>query len=222
MMDSGFQDAKVRKVSVCCVRNLLAVSLLFLFACSRDVRHSTLQDREFTIEINNNATPVKDQGHSQACWLYAMLSMMESEHISIGDSINASVRYILLQNNNDGERGMLPRAIRMLSRFGTLPYDACKDDASHAPKTAHLYGWEYTPKQFAGSICQDGEYVFLTSFCTHPYYEKMVIDVPDNTDRDSFLNLPLDTLMNLMERTIRSGHTFALIRATMTSHQAMA
>ena len=186
-----------------------------LASCGRTVRKSKLEDREFKVDIRHNATPVKDQRHSQACWLYSFLSMVESEHIALGDSVNLSARYILLRNNplaeadkGYAERGMVTKAYRLLLHIGTVPYDACNDDAHHTPRVARMYGCEYTPRQFARSVCREDEYAFLTSFARYPYGEKMVLDVPDNTDRDSFLNVPLDTLMAVMERTIRSGHTF--------------
>ena len=193
------------------MRKYLAIiaGVCVLVSCTSKVRKSTLADRDFTIDIRHRTTPVKDQGHSQACWLYSFLSMLESEHIAMGDSVNLSARFILLRNGGDKERGMLTRAYRLLFSHGTVPYDACNDNAEHTPKVARMLGCDYTPRQFAGSVCREGEYAFLTSFCRFPYGEKVVLDVPDNIDRDSFLNVPLDSLMYIMERTIRSGHTFA-------------
>ena len=39
-------------------------------------------------------TPVKDQGPSALCWVYAMLATIESEHLMMGDSVNLSTDYI--------------------------------------------------------------------------------------------------------------------------------
>ena len=36
-------------------------------------------------------TPVKDQGHNELCWLYAMTATIESEHAAQGDSVNIGV-----------------------------------------------------------------------------------------------------------------------------------
>ena len=36
----------------------------------------------FTHEVLNRMTPVKNQGESQTCWIYAMLAAIETEHLS--------------------------------------------------------------------------------------------------------------------------------------------
>lgn len=42
-------------------------------------------------------TPVKDQGHNELCWLYAMTATIESEHAAQGDSVNIGVDYTARQ-----------------------------------------------------------------------------------------------------------------------------
>ena len=50
--------------------------------------------RHFTHEVLNRMTPIKDQGESQTCWIYAMLAAIETEHLAWGDSVNLSPYYI--------------------------------------------------------------------------------------------------------------------------------
>lgn len=69
-----------------------------------------------------------------------------------------------------------------------------------------MYGTEYTPRQFAESVCLPGDYLSLTSFTHHPFGKRFVLEVPDNQMRDSFMNVPIDTLMFRVERAIRRGH----------------
>ncbi len=58
-----------------------------------------------------------------------------------------------------------------------------------------MLGAEYTPQEFAHSVCYPEEYVSLTSFSHHPYREYFALEVPDNRMHDAYLNLPLDELM---------------------------
>lgn len=80
------------------------------------------------------------------------------------------------------------------------------DNIGFMPRFVFMLGMEYTPRQFAESVCMPGDYLALTSFMHHPFGGKFVLEVPDNRMRDSFLNIPIDTLMHKVERAIRNGH----------------
>ena len=70
----------------------------------------------------------------------------------------------------------------------------------------HMLGAEYTPLEFAHSVCYPEEYVALTSFTHHPYREYFALEVPDNQLHDQALNLPLDEMMTHIEKAIENGH----------------
>ena len=70
----------------------------------------------------------------------------------------------------------------------------------------HMLGAEYTPLEFAHSVCYPEEYVSLTSFTHHPFREYCILEVPDNQLHDEFLNLPLDELMLHLQKAIEKGH----------------
>lgn len=80
------------------------------------------------------------------------------------------------------------------------------DNIGFLPRFVFMHGVEYTPGQFAESVCLPGEYLPLTSFTHHPFGERFVLEVPDNQMRDSFMNVPIDTLMFRVERAVRRGH----------------
>lgn len=69
---------------------LLSAVLFMLFSCGRKS-----EDKEaFRVEVMNKITPVKDQGNSSLCWVYAMLATIESECLMKGDSVNLSAAYV--------------------------------------------------------------------------------------------------------------------------------
>jgi bleomycin hydrolase len=74
------------------------------------------------------------------------------------------------------------------------------------PSWVFMLGCQYTPLEFAHSLYQPYEYAALTSFTHRPFGTKMVIDVPDNIYHDTFLNVPLDSLMHYAEQALRTGH----------------
>ncbi|GAB4256375.1 MAG: C1 family peptidase [Vicingaceae bacterium] len=69
---------------------------------------------------------------------------------------------------------------------------------------------EYNPYTFAAYLDLNmDDYVSITSFTHHPFYEKFVLEVQDNWAMQSSYNLPLDEFMEVMESAIMNGYTFA-------------
>ena len=128
-------------------------------------------------------------------------------------------------------RGMCTMALDLIQTYGLQHYDAyrhkpdmdynvlCrkldKDNDTEKlldkyigplPNQVFMLGALYTPLEFAHSVCTDDEYVALTSFTHHPYGQRFPLEVPDNYFHDTFLNVPLDTMMNRIVQSLRSGH----------------
>lgn len=185
-------------------RLLLIMALGLLVACGR-------QPEVFTHDVMLGYTPVKQQGNSQLCWAYAMLSTIETEHIERGDSVNLSVPFVAYHMKGDAQapasgRGMAVTLIRLLERYGVVPFQSMPDDETPAPRWAFMLGAEYTPHEFARSVCAPGEYQALTSTDSQPYYEEVELPLPDNWTHERFLNLPADSLLRLTERAVREHH----------------
>ena len=71
-------------------------------------------------------------------------------------------------------------------------------------------GKSYTPKSFANSLGLNmDDYISLTSYTHHPFYESFVLEVQDNWALQSSYNLPLDEFMEVMENAIMDGYSFA-------------
>ncbi|MBQ3176112.1 MAG: aminopeptidase [Bacteroidales bacterium] len=77
------------------------------------------------------------------------------------------------------------------------------------PATFTYEGKEYTPQSFYKSLGLDmSNYVEITSFNHHPYYQLTPLEIPDNWDHALFYNVPLDDLVRIMDYAIESGYTF--------------
>lgn len=78
------------------------------------------------------------------------------------------------------------------------------------PEKFTVDGKSYTPQSFAASLGLDADdYVTLTSFSHHPYYESFVLEIPDNYSNGSYLNLPLDELQAVADHALANGYTVA-------------
>lgn len=181
----------------------LLVALLLL-GCSG-------QAPRFTDEVMLSYTPVKQQGESQLCWVYAMLAAIETEHIERGDSVNLSAAFIAHHLQKDSKapasgRGMAATLVRLIDRYGVVPFAAMPDGRTPAPRWAFMLGAKYTPQEFARSVCAPGEYVALASCGDSSYYKLMELPLADNWTGEQFVNVPRDSLAAITERAVRQRH----------------
>ncbi len=71
-------------------------------------------------------------------------------------------------------------------------------------------GKKYTPKSFQESLGLNmDDYISLTSFTHHPFYEQFIIEVQDNWRWGQSYNLPIDEFMAVMDNAVNNGYTFA-------------
>ena len=85
----------------------------------------------------------------------------------------------------------------------------CDAFLGKAPEKFTYKGKEYTSKTYAEATgINPDDYVFLTSFTHHPFYEKFILEVPDNWNWDQMYNLPLNEFQEVMQYAINSGYTF--------------
>ncbi len=70
-------------------------------------------------------------------------------------------------------------------------------------------GKQYTPNTFAESLgLNRDDYVYLTSFSHHPYYEQFILELPDNWSWGKYHNVKIEELMETMKNSIMGGYTF--------------
>lgn len=76
------------------------------------------------------------------------------------------------------------------------------------PETFVYEGKTYTPESFAASLpIKTDDYVPLTSFTHHPYYETFAVEVPDNWLWAQYYNLPLDEFKAVVDNSLEKGYT---------------
>ncbi len=197
---------KLKTVFACSI-----VLAILMDSCTHQTSPYTPVGKHFTHEILNRMTPVKNQGDSQTCWIYAMLAAIETEHLRWGDSVNLSPYYIakMIEQEKDcpsTKRGEPTTLISMIEKYGICGYDAMRKKETPAPRWVFMLGAQYTPQEFARSVCKPGEYIALTSNTRKPYYQEMVLDIPDNWTNESYLNIPIDSLISKTERAVRNHH----------------
>ena len=78
------------------------------------------------------------------------------------------------------------------------------------PEKFTYKGKEYTPQSFFESTgLNPDDYISLTSYTHHPFYEPFVLEIQDNWRWGQSYNLPIDELMEVFDNAINTGYTIA-------------
>lgn len=88
-------------------------------------------------------------------------------------------------------------------------YDGILDAyLGEAPATFTYKGVEYTPESFSNMLeLNPDDYVEIASFTHHPFYEKFILEVPDNWLMDEVYNVPLDVMIQILNNSLEQGYT---------------
>jgi bleomycin hydrolase len=66
----------------------------------------------------------------------------------------------------------------------------------------------WTPEDFADSIEFDADdYIAFTSYTHHPFYEPFVLEIPDNFSNGSFMNVPIEEIIEIIDSAIDEGYS---------------
>ena len=128
-----------------------------------------------------------------------------SDHSELSAVTNAMVKAIAkgdlkkLQSSPDGQL-LCMKAIRAVHAIYL----------GEMPEKFNYKGREYTPKSFYESLgLNPDDYVSITSYTHHPFYEKFVLEIQDNWRWAQVYNLPIDEMMQVMDNAIANGYPIA-------------
>ncbi|RJP66057.1 MAG: aminopeptidase [Ignavibacteriales bacterium] len=70
-------------------------------------------------------------------------------------------------------------------------------------------GKTYTPKSFLKDELEinPADYVELTSYTHHPFYNKIKLEIPDNWTDQEYYNLPFDKLVEVMDNALENDYS---------------
>ena len=76
------------------------------------------------------------------------------------------------------------------------------------PTTFDYEGTSYTPQSFLEELeINPDDYVEITSFTHHPFYENFSLEIPDNWSFDDYYNLPLDEMIEVFDYSLENGYS---------------
>lgn len=66
----------------------------------------------------------------------------------------------------------------------------------------------YTPEEFAVFLnIKPDDYIEITSYTHHPFYSKIILEIPDNWNFGQYYNIPIDDLLRVMDHSLMNGYT---------------
>lgn len=151
-----------------------------------------------------------------------------SEGALAHDYINAAARYGVMpydvysgkqspgEPHNHGEMvalltGMVESVVKLKrpSPKWQLAFQGILDTyLGKVPTEFEFNGQVHTPQSFAAQVNFDrDDYISLTSFMHHPFYEPFVLEIPDNYSNGQFLNVPIDELVATIDKALAMGYT---------------
>jgi len=69
---------------------------------------------------------------------------------------------------------------------------------------------QYTPKSYAESLgINPDDYLTFSSYTHHPFYESFILEIPDNYSNGSYINIPMEEMMEVIDSALQSGYTIA-------------
>ncbi|MFM2268512.1 MAG: hypothetical protein RL757_1953 [Bacteroidota bacterium] len=88
-------------------------------------------------------------------------------------------------------------------------YEGILDAYSGAiPEKFEVNGKSMTPKEYAVSIGLNADdYVEITSYTHHPFYEPFVLEIPDNWADAAAYNVTVDELVEVADNAVKKGYT---------------
>lgn len=78
------------------------------------------------------------------------------------------------------------------------------------PEKVDYNGKSITPIEYRNQLgINPNDYIEISSFTHHPFYEQFVLEVPDNWAWNKVYNVPLDELEQIMENAITNNYSIA-------------
>ncbi len=76
------------------------------------------------------------------------------------------------------------------------------------PEKFNYSGKEYTPQSFMQSLGLNlNDYVSITSYTHHPFYEPFILEIPDNWIWGSSYNVPMNEMLEIANNAINNGYS---------------
>ncbi|MCP3930995.1 MAG: aminopeptidase [Bacteroidetes bacterium] len=105
--------------------------------------------------------------------------------------------------------GVLKR--KRLSQKWSLAFEGVLDAyLGEVPESFSHKGKSFTSESFAKTLgLNPDDYISITSYLHHPFYDNFILEIPDNYSNGGFYNLPIDEFQAVVDNAVNKGFTIA-------------
>ena len=131
--------------------------------------------------------------------IYNGKNLGESKHYH--NEMDAVLKAMLdaIVNNKDG---------KISTAWKSLVENTLDTYLGKIPTTFNYSGKSYNAISFKKDFCgiNPDDYIEITSFNHHPFYQKLDLEVPDNWSNGLYYNLPMNEMMSVIENALSNGY----------------
>lgn len=118
-------------------------------------------------------------------------------HYEMAAALQAYLDAILSNPNKKLSTAWLPGFIGILDAY-----------LGKVPEEFTYNGKKYTPLSFAKEMgVAPNDFVAITSYTHHPFYQPFAIEIPDNWQWSESMNVPLDEFKTIIDYALENGYT---------------
>ncbi len=131
--------------------------------------------------------------------VYAGLNYGEKKHAhyEMADALKAYLDAIIKNPGKKLTTAWLPGFVGILDAY-----------LGPAPESFTYNGKTYTPQSFAAEMgIKPSDFINITSYTHHPFYESFMLEIPDNWLWSSCQNVPMDELKQIVDNALDNGYT---------------
>ena len=120
-------------------------------------------------------------------------------HYEMADALEAYLRAVLSRGTKNKKltTAWLPGLIGILDAY-----------LGKVPENFTYNGKTYTPSQWAKEMGLEPEnFVNITSYTHHPFYENFILEIPDNWAWTESMNVPMEDMQRIVDNALEKGWT---------------
>lgn len=133
--------------------------------------------------------------------VYDGLNYGEKKHVhgELSNALTAYLNAVVRNPNKKISTAWLPGFIGILDAY-----------LGPEPTEFTYKGKKYTPQSYAKELGLKGDdFISITSFTHHPFYQPFAIEIPDNWLWAESMNVPLDEMKATIDNALENGYTVA-------------
>lgn len=183
--------------------------------CEMYLAHKTYEDRgKASVRLHGDISYAQGGSFYDAVYCMKNYGMIPEEAMPLPGTLYGDTLPNFTEFFKIGEgyiNGIAKGEQKKLSPAWFKGFNAILDTyLGEVPEKFTYKGVEYTPKSYMESLGLNmDDYVSLTSYTHHPFYEPFILEIQDNWRWGTSYNLPIDELMEVMDYAVRNGYTFA-------------